>query len=177
MYRLLQKLLHNKRGDMYIYTVVFLITLLIAFSVIIVYSSAITTLRVQRTNTKIVLESLLEDNAIQIYRRLIMRKPAVNDAMVSNFASNLQNYCSLSYSSGKYYKYNDDGGVIYSIENLNIESETDSDTGAIRFTATLTVNIPMRFAGAVVSTVRVPMRVRTEYKLNNPTPQTSAVTN
>lgn len=159
---------------MYIYTVVFLMLLLIAFSVILVYASAITTLRIQRENTKIVLDNFIEENSIVIYRRLIMRQTAVNDSLLANFTSALQNYCSLSYGGGKYYKYDGDGAVVFSIENLTVDSEATET--AINFTARFTVKIPMRFAGQTVSTVTVPMRVKSEFQLNaGPAETTGAI--
>ncbi|MBQ2469461.1 MAG: hypothetical protein II503_07195, partial [Clostridia bacterium] len=66
----------DKRGDSYVPVCTILLIILMSFSVILVYASAITNVRLQKTNTETVFDSFVAKNSILIYSNIKQGKNA-----------------------------------------------------------------------------------------------------
>ena len=148
--------LKNKRGSSYVPICVIILIIMMTFSVILVYSSSITVVRVQKTNTETVFDSFVAQNSILIYSNIKQGKNATDHLNTAPFYTMLKDFCTLDESGGMYYSYDDDG-----IEKFHLTKPQmgfiEEDT--LELYVTYTMYVPIRFSGHTVSVAQVPVRV------------------
>ena len=157
-------LLKNKHGESYVPICVVLLMIAMSFSVILVYSSAITHVRVQKTNTETVFDSFVAQNSILIYSNIKQGRNATDHLNTAPFYTMLKSFCTLEEKDGKYYSYDADGTEQFHMTKPKMEFIED-DT--LELYVTFTMYVPIRFAGATVSTAEVPVKITSELTSKN----------
>ena len=156
--------LKDKRGSSYVPVCVFILIIMMTFSVILVYSSSITVVRVQKTNTQTVFDSFIAKNSILIYSNIKQGKNATDHLNTAPFYTMLCDFCTLDESGGMYYAKDEDG-----TEKLRMTKPQmgfiEEDT--LELYVTYTMYVPIRFAGQTVSTAEVPVKVTSALNSKN----------
>lgn len=154
----------NKRGEGYVPICVVILVIMMSFSVILVYSSAITHVRLQKTNTETVFDSFVTQNSILIYNNIKQGRNATDKMNTAPFYTMLKSFCTLEEKGGKYYSYDADGTEQFHMTKPKMEFiEADK----LELSVTFTIYIPIRFAGATVSTAEVPVKITSELTSKN----------
>ena len=147
----------NKRGEGYVPICVVILIIMMSFSVILGYSSAITHVRLQKTNTETVFDSFVAKNSILIYSNIKQGKNATDHLNTAPFYTMLMDFCTLDEEGGMYYAYDDDGAEKFRMTKPEMDF-IEEDT--LELYVTFTMYVPIRFAGHTVTTAEVPVKVR-----------------
>ena len=151
-----EMVLKDKRGTSHVPICVFILIIMMSFSVILVYSSAITSVRLQKTNTETVFDSFVAQNSILIYSNIKQGRNATDHLNTAPFYTMLKSFCTLEEKGGMYYSYDDDGAEKFHMTKPKMEF-IEEDT--LELYVTFTMYVPIRFAGKTVSTAEVPVKV------------------
>lgn len=157
-------LLKSKRAEGYVPICTFIIVILITFSVILVYASSITVVRLQKTNTETVFDSFVAKNSILIYSNIKQGKNATEHLDTAPFYTMLKTFCTLDEENGMYYSYDDDGEEKYRMTKPQM-AFLEEDT--LELYVTYTMYVPIRFAGHTVTTAEIPVKVISELNSKN----------
>lgn len=156
--------LKDKRGSSYVPVCVFILIIMMTFSVILVYSSSITVVRVQKTNTQTVFDSFIAKNSILIYSNIKQGKNATDHLNTAPFYTMLCDFCTLDESGGMYYAKDEDGTEKFRMTKPQM-GFIEEDT--LELYVTYTMYVPIRFAGQTVSTAEVPVKVTSALNSKN----------
>ena len=156
--------LKDKRGSSYVPVCVFILIIMMTFSVILVYSSSITVVRVQKTNTQTVFDSFIAKNSILIYSNIKQGKNATDHLNTAPFYTMLCDFCTLDESDGIYYAKDEDGTEKFRMTKPQM-GFIEEDT--LELYVTYTMYVPIRFAGQTVSTAEVPVKVTSALNSKN----------
>lgn len=156
--------LKDKRGTSYVPICVFILVIIMTFSVILVYSSSITVVRLQKTNTETVFDSFVAKNSILIYSNIKQGKNATNHLNTAPFYTMLKDFCTLDESGGMYYSYDDDGAENFHMTKPQMDF-IEEDT--LELCVAFTIYVPIRFAGHTVTTAEVPVKVTSALNSKN----------
>ena len=154
----------DKRGDSYVPVCTILLIILMSFSVILVYASAITNVRLQKTNTETVFDSFVAKNSILIYSNIKQGKNATDHLNTAPFYTMLKDFCTLDERNGMYYAYDDDGTEKFRMTKPEMDF-IEEDT--LELYVTFTMYVPIRFAGHTVTTAEVPVKVTSALNSKN----------
>ena len=154
----------NKRGGGYVTVCVLVLIIMMTFSVIFVYASVITDVRLQKTNTETVFDSFVGENSILIYSNIKQGKNATDHLDTSHFYTMLTDFCTLDAEGGMYYAYDSDGAEKYHMTRPQIGFIKED---RLELYVTFTMYVPVRFAGQTVSTASVPVRITSELNSKN----------
>lgn len=157
-------LLKSRRGEGYVPICVFVLVILMCFSVILVYASSITVVRLQKTNTETVFDSFVAKNSILIYSNIKQGKNATNNLNTAPFYTMLKDFCTLDEEGGMYYAYDDDGTEKFRMTKPQMDF-IEEDT--LELYVTFTMFVPIRFAGHTVTTAEVPVKVTSALNSKN----------
>lgn len=134
------------------------------FSVILVYSSSITVVRVQKTNTETVFDSFVAQNSILIYSNIKQGKNATDHLNTAPFYTMLKDFCTLDEAGGMYYAKDADGTEKFRMTKPQM-GFLEEDT--LELYVTYTMYIPIRFAGQTVTTAEIPVKVTSALNSKN----------
>lgn len=148
--------IREKHGEGYVPICVIILVIMMSFSVILVYSSAITSVRLQKTNTETVFDSFVAQNSILIYNNIKQGRNATDKLNTAPFYTTLKSFCTLAEKGGMYYSYDDEGAEKFHMTKPKMEF-IEEDT--LELYVTFTMYVPIRFAGKAVSTAEVPVKV------------------
>lgn len=154
----------DKRGVSYVPICVFILIIMMAFSVIFVYASVITDVRVQKANTETVFDSFIAKNSILIYSNIKQGKNATEHLNTAPFYTALKDFCTLDESGGMYYAKDADGVEKFRMTKPQMEF-IEEDT--LELYVAFTMYVPIRFAGQTVTTAEVPVRVSSALNSKN----------
>lgn len=149
----------NTKGEIYILICVIMLVILSTFSVIFTYASVITHIKVQQTNTEIVLDSFVANNSIIIFNNIKQGKNATEGVNTGNFRTSLKEFCTFEEKDGKYYAYDTNGSEKF---YLTIPEMGYIEDEQLELYVTYTMSIPIYFAGKTVTTANVPIKVTSE---------------
>ena len=148
--------LKDKRGSSYVPVCVFILIIMMTFSVILVYSSSIAVVRVQKTNTQTVFDSFIAKNSILIYSNIKQGKNATDHLNTAPFYTMLCDFCTLDESGGMYYAKDEDGTEKFRMTKPQMDF-IEEDT--LELYVTFTMYVPISFAGHTVTTAEVPVKI------------------
>ncbi len=154
----------DKRGVSYVPICVFILIIMMTFSVIFVYASVITDVRVQKANTETVFDSFIAKNSILIYSNIKQGKNATEHLNTDPFYTALKDFCTLDESGGMYYAKDADGVEKFRMTKPQMEF-IEEDT--LELYVAFTMYVPIRFAGQTVTTAEVPVRVSSALNSKN----------
>ena len=154
----------DKKGSSYVPVCTFMLIILMTFAVILVYSSSITVVRLQKTNTETVFDSFVAKNSILIYSNIKQGKNATDHLNTAPFYTMLKDFCTLDEEGGMYYAYDDDGAEKFSMTKPQMDF-IEEDT--LELYVTFTMYVPIRFAGHTVTTAEVPVKITSALNSKN----------
>ena len=146
----------SRRAEGYVTVCVLILVIMMTFSVIFVYASVITDVRLQKTNTRTVFDSFVAENSILIYSNIKQGKNATDHLDTAPFYTMLKDFCTLDESGGMYYAYDDDGAEMFRMTKPRMDFIEED---RLELYVTFTMYVPIRFAGQTVTTAEVPVKV------------------
>lgn len=159
-----QGVMRNTCGEIYVMVCVFVLVIVTVFSVIFTYASVITEVKVQKTNSEIVFDSFVANNSIIIFNNIKQGKNATNGVNTAAYNEHLKQFCTLDERGGKLYSMDTDGSEKYS---MTIPEIGFTEEGKLELYASYTMYVPIRFAGATVTTVKVPVKITSALNSKN----------
>lgn len=147
----------NRKGEIYTLICVFVLIIMTLFSIILTFSSAVAAVRIQKDNAQIVFDSFIAENSILIYNNIKQGNNAMQNLNTSAFYTGLKSFCTLDEKDGRLYSLDANGGEKYSLTQPQINF---IDGERLELYATYTMFVPIKFAGATVSTAAVPVKIR-----------------
>ena len=148
--------MRNNKGEVYVLICVFLLCIVTVFSVIFTYASAITTVRLQKTNTEVVFDSFVANNSILIFHNIKQGKNATEGLNTAPFYTALKHFCTLDENGGMYYAVDTDGTEKY---HMTVPQIGYLETDTLELVVTFTMYVPIRFGGQAVTTATIPVRL------------------
>lgn len=152
-------MLKDTKGEIYVLICVFLLVIMMVFSVILTYASVITCVKVQKSNTQIVFDSFLANNSIIIYNNIKQGKNATDGVDTNRFRTSLKEFCTFEERDGRYYSIDTDGSEKF---NMSVPEMGYIEDERLELFVTFTMQVPIRFAGKTVSTAKIPVKVTSE---------------
>lgn len=154
----------NTKGETYVLICVFILIIVMTFSVIFTYASAITVVKVQKSNTEIVFDSFVANNSIIIYNNIKQGKNATDGVNTENLLSAMKEFCTLDEENGMYYNKNVNGTEQYRMTVPQLGYVEDEK---LELYLSFTMYVPIRFAGQTVATAQVPVKITSELTSKN----------
>lgn len=152
--------MRNKRGEGYITACVTVVILCMLIAAFLTFISVVGTIRMTKRNARIVLDSFVIQNAIEIYDSV---KNGTNHTQVlegTEYVADLCDFCMFEERGEILYASSDYGEWMYSITKP-VLSFTEEDT--LKIIAEYTAIVPIRFGGVSVETVRIPVKVKSRF--------------
>ncbi|MDD4493871.1 MAG: hypothetical protein PHV32_05920 [Eubacteriales bacterium] len=158
----MKKLFSSKSGVSHIQTAVLVIIFAMIISTLLVFWNAMTIINVSRDNTTRVLDSFVTHNSIEIFNSLKNGSDFSEDLDKYFYKSILSDEFSLDLYGSSMYSYSENGKLIFMMTNPNVAYDYQN---TLKLRAAYTVWIPMRFAGKIITYVRIPVTVQSYYNL------------
>ena len=146
----------NKRGDGYIMICVTVVILCMLLSVFVSFASAVNIVKQTERNSRVVLDSFVMQNAIDIYDSIKKGKDTITAIDADEYISEFSSFNSLDLRGSVLYCCDKDGNELYRLTKPVLTFITE---GELKLQADYTVIIPLYFAGIKVSEAQVPMTV------------------
>ena len=150
----------NKRGDGYIPACVMIVILCMLIAVFMTFASAVNMIRITERNARIVLDSFVMKNSIEIYNSLKNGNDYTESVDNSEYISGFSSYNSLDLSGNLLYSYDEDGNELYRLTKPRIMYTQEN---SLKIAAEYSMTVPLYFAGVKVTEVTVPIRVESKF--------------
>ncbi len=146
----------NKHGDGYIMICVTVVILCMLISVFVSFASAVNIVKQTKRNSRVVLDSFVMQNAIDIYDSIKEGSDTIAEFDEDEYISEFCSFNSLDLRGDNLYCCDKDGNEQYWLTKPEL---TFIDEGELKLRADYTVVIPLYFAGIEVSKAQVPITV------------------
>ena len=150
----------NKKGEGYVSACVMIIVICMLMSVFVTFAVAVNTVKTVKRNSRVVLDSFVMQNSIEIYDSIKQGNNKTNEIDAGEYVDALSDFCTLERQGFCYYNYDSDGEINYYITTPYVGFTTDKK---LQIFTSYTVYIPIRFAGIRISTAKIPITVKAEY--------------
>ena len=150
------KYLKSIKAEAYVTTCVFAVIFVSIFSIIFTFSAAVSKVDMMRENTKVVLDSFVTENAVEIFKSIKQGNDYTEAINEEDFRTALVKFCALEMREDKLYSMDEDGTEKYQITNSVI---TFREENKLELIASYTISVPLIFAGMSFTTVSVPIEV------------------
>ena len=150
----------NRRGDGYIGTCVMILILCMILSIFIEFVATVNVIRISERNARIVLDSFVMENSIEIYDSIKTGTDFTEVVDVEQYISKYSEYNSLDFNENMLYCCGDDGEELYwqTIPTVRLIEEN-----RLKIIAEYTITVPLYFAGQQVTEVTVPITVTSKF--------------
>ncbi len=150
----------NKRGDGYIGTCVMILILCMILSIFIEFVATVNVIRISERNARIVLDSFVMENSIEIYDSIKTGTDFTEVVDVEKYVSKYCEYNSLDFNGNILYCCDDEGEELYwqTIPTVQLIEEN-----RLKIFAEYTITVPLYFAGHQVTEVTVPITVTSKF--------------
>ena len=150
----------NKRGDGYISACVMIIILCMLMAVFMTFAFAVNMIRISERNARIVLDSFVMKNSIEIYNSLKNGNDYTEFLDNSEYISEFSSYNSLDLSGNLLYSYDEDGNELYRTTKPRI---VFTEEKSLKIAAEYSMTVPLYFAGVRVTEVTVPIKAVSKF--------------
>lgn len=150
------QILKSKKGESYVPVCVLILVIVMIFSGIFVYASAVSVIDTSRENSKVVLDSFVTQNATRIYDSIKQGNDYTESVNAEEFTDALCDFCTLDETASELYSYDSEGNLTYSLTKpiLSFRQENQLEI-VVRYT----ISIPIIFAGQKIDTANVPVEI------------------
>ena len=150
----------NKRGDGYIGTCVMILILCMILSIFIEFVATVNVIRISERNARIVLDSFVMENSIEIYDSIKTGTDFTEVVDVEQYISKYSEYNSLDFNENMLYCVGDDGEELY---RQTIPTVRLIEENRLKIIAEYAITVPLYFAGQQVTEVTVPITVTSKF--------------
>lgn len=150
----------NKRGDGYIGTCVMILILCMILSIFIEFVATVNVIRISERNARIVLDSFVMENSIEIYDSIKTGTDFTEVVDVEQYISKYSEYNSLDFNGNMLYCVGDDGEELY---RQTIPTVRLIEENRLKIIAEYMITVPLYFAGQQVTEVTVPITVTSKF--------------
>lgn len=150
----------NKQGEGYIFPCVMIVVVCMILSIFIFFASAVSMVRITEENTKIVLDSYVMQNSIQIYNSIKQGNDYTEALDRNEYINALCNFCSLEKSGSFIYAYNDDGSLKY---RTTLPVITFRKENTLKIQLDYTLYVPVWFDNKIVRYAIIPVTVDSSF--------------
>ena len=150
----------NRRGDGYIGTCVMILILCMILSIFIEFVATVNVIRISERNARIVLDSFVMENSIEIYDSIKTGTDFTEVVDVEQYISKYSEYNSLDFNGNMLYCCGDDGEELY---RQTIPTVQLIEENRLKIIAEYTITVPLYFAGHQVTEVTVPITVTSKF--------------
>ena len=154
------KMLKNKRGEGYIFPCLMIVVVCMILSILIFFASSVSMVRITEKNSRIVLDSYVMQNSIQIYNSIKQGNDYTQSLDRDSYINALCDFCTLEKSGSFLYAYNEDGSLKYQM-TLPVISFQKENTLKIKLAYTLYV--PIWFDGKIVRYAIIPVTIYSSF--------------
>ena len=150
----------SKRGDGYIGTCVMILILCMILSIFIEFVATVNVIRISERNARIVLDSFVMENSIEIYDSIKTGTDFTEVVDVEQYISKYSTYNSMDIRGNMLYCCDDEGEELYwqTIPTVQLIEEN-----RLKIIAEYTITVPLYFAGHQVTEVTVPITVTSRF--------------
>lgn len=152
--------MRNKKGEGYVPTCVMIVVICMLLSVFVTFAVAVNTVKTVERNSRVVLDSFVMQNSIEIYDSIKQGNNETNEIEADEYREALSDFCTLEKTGDLFYNYDSDRDLNYCISKPYVGFTTENK---LQIYASYTVYIPIRFAGIRVSTAVIPITVESKY--------------
>ena len=152
--------MRNNRGETYIMTCVFLIIFCMLLSVFIQFFSVVNVIRMTERNTRIVLDSFVMENSIEIYDSIKNGTNYLEVIDQDEYINKLCEYNCLDFQENMLYCKGEDGTENYKMTKPILQP---TEENKLKISATYSIIVPMYFCGEIVTEVTVPITVTSKF--------------
>lgn len=150
----------NRRGDGYIGTCVMILILCMILSIFIEFVATVNVIRISERNARIVLDSFVMENSIEIYDSIKTGTDFTEVVDVEQYISKYSEYNSLDFNENMLYCCGDDGEELY---RQTIPTVRLIEENRLKIIAEYTITVSLYFAGQQVTEVTVPITVTSKF--------------
>ena len=150
----------NKRGDGYIGTCVMILILCMILSIFIEFVATVNVIRISERNARIVLDSFVMENSIEIYDSIKTGTDFTEVVDVEQYISKYSEYNSLDINGNMLYCCGEDGEELY---RQTIPTVQLIEENRLKIIAEYAITVPLYFAGQQVTEVTVPITVTSKF--------------
>ena len=150
----------NNRGETYIMTCAFLIIFCMLLSVFIQFFSVVNVIRMTEKNARIVLDSFVMENSIEIYDSIKNGTNYLEVIDQDEYINKLCEYNCLDFQENMLYCKGEDGTENYKMTKPILQP---TEENKLKISATYTITVPMYFCGERVTEVTVPITVTSKF--------------
>ena len=150
------KTLKSIKGEVYPMICVYIIIFVSLLALIFTYTSAISKVNIMRENTKVVLDSFVTENSVEIYQSIKQGNDYTEVIKEDDFCTSLIEFCTLEMRGDKLYSINEDGTEKY---HLTIPTVSFRRENELELIVNYTISVPLSFAGLSFTTASIPIEV------------------
>ena len=154
------KRLRNKRGEGYIFPCVMIVVVCMILSILIFFAATVSMVRITEENTKIVLDSYVMKNSVQIYNSIKQGHDYTESLNRNEYIESLCRFCTLEKSGSYLYAYNDDGSLKY---RMTLPVITFRKENSLKIQLAYTLYIPIWFDGKIARYAVIPITVHSSF--------------
>lgn len=150
------KILKNKKAESYVPVCVLILVIVMIFSGIFVYASAVSVIDTSRENCKVVLDSFVTQNATRIYDSIKQGNDYTESVNAEEFTDAFCDFCTLDETASELYSYDSEGNLTYSLTKPILSFRQENQ---LEIVIHYTISVPIYFAGQKIDTANVPIEI------------------
>lgn len=150
------QILESKKGESYVPVCVLILVIVMIFSGIFVYASAVSVIDTSRENCKVVLDSFVTQNATRIYDSIKQGNDYTESVNAEEFTDAFCDFCTLDETASELYSYDSEGNLTYSLTKPIMSFRQENQ---LEIVVRYTISVPIIFAGQKIDTANVPVEI------------------
>lgn len=154
------KTLKSKRGEGYIFPCLMIVVVCMILSILIFFATTVSVVRITEKNTKIVLDSYVMKNSVQIYNSIKQGNDYTEALDQNEYIDALCDFCSLVKIGSSLYSYNDEGSLKY---RMTLPVITFREENSLKIQLAYTLYVPIWFDGKIARYAIVPITVHSSF--------------
>jgi len=152
--------LKNKHGEGYVFPCVMIVVICMILSVLIFFAGVVNMVRITKENTKLVLDSYVMKNSIEIYNSIKQGNDYTEVLDQNVYIDDLCDFCTLAKGSYYLYAYDENGKLKYRMTKPAI---TFRQENTLKIQLSYTVYVPVWFDGKIVRYAIIPVTVDSSF--------------
>ncbi len=154
------KTLKSKRGEGYIFPCLMIVVVCMILSILIFFATTVSVVRITEKNTKIVLDSYVMKNSVQIYNSIKQGNDYTEALDQNEYIDALCDFCSLVKIGSSLYAYNEDGSLKY---RMTLPVISFREENSLKIQLAYTLYVPIWFDGKIARYAIVPITVHSSF--------------
>ena len=155
------KTLKSRRGEGYIFPCLMIVVVCMILSVLIFFATSVSLVRITEKNSRIVLDSYVMQNSIQIYNSIKQGNDYTEVLDRNEYINALCDFSSLAKIGSSLYSYNDDGSLKY---RMTLPVITFREENSLKIQLSYTLYVPIWFDDKIVRYAVIPVTVVSSFK-------------